>query len=112
MRLRDSRCLCQLVSVSIKNSGFNSYTHQKKLNYATDCTKEIYEVAKTLFNEAWQGEPIRHFGVRVSELCSNEFHQKSLFEDKNNEKNRALDAVKDKKSKIISWSSNTNSLKN
>lgn len=95
MRLRDSKYLCQLVSISIKSNDFHSYSHQRKLNYATDCTNEIYEIVKTLFDEAWQGEPIRHLGVRVSEFCSNEFYQKSLFEDENHEKYRALDATID-----------------
>lgn len=95
MRLRDAKYLCQLVSVSIKNSEFISYSHQKKLYYATDSTNEIFNICKTLFDELWQGESIRHLGVRVSELCSNEFYQKSLFEDEDHEKHRALDAVID-----------------
>lgn len=78
MRLRDLKCLCQLVSVSIKNSDFISYSHQKKLCYTTDCTNEIFEVVKILFDETWKGEPIRHLGVRVSKLCSNEMYQ-NLF---------------------------------
>lgn len=95
MRLRDAKCLCQLVSVSIKNSEFISYSHQKKLHCATDSTDEIFKISKILFDELWQGKPVRHFGVRVSELCSNEFYQKSLFEDENHEKHRTLDAVID-----------------
>lgn len=95
MRLREAKCLCQLVSVNIKNSDFISYSHQRKLQYVTDSTDEIFNICKSLFDELWQGEPIRNFGVRVSELCSNEFYQKSLFEDENHEKHRALDSTID-----------------
>jgi DNA polymerase-4 len=95
MRLRNAKSLCQLVSVSIKNSDFRSYSHQKKFFSATDCTNEIFNASKILFNEAWKGEPIRHLGVRVSELCSNEFYQKTFFDDSNHEKNQALDSTID-----------------
>ncbi|MFZ5968740.1 MAG: DNA polymerase Y family protein [Bacillota bacterium] len=95
MRLRDAQCSCRLVSVSIKNSELKSHSHQHKFFSPTDSTNEIYRVAKKLFNESWKGDPIRHLGVRVSELCSNEFHQKSFFDDLYQERNKALDTAID-----------------
>ena len=95
MRLRDALCCCRLVAVSIKNSSFKSYSHQKKLFSPIDTTNELYPIVWDLFDEAWQGEPIRNLGVRVSELCSNEFYQKSLFDHEKKERYRALDTAID-----------------
>lgn len=95
MRLRDSGNCCSLVSVHFKTDDFYSCGRQRKLYYYTDCTKKIAEVACELFDELWKGESLRHIGVRVSELCTNEFCQITLFEEKDNEKNRALDAAID-----------------
>lgn len=95
MRLRDTKNCCGLVAVSIRTNEFRNYSRQKKLYYYTDSTKAIWEEICILFDEVWKGEPIRHLGVRVSELCSNEFFQTSFFEDKNTEKYRALDRAVD-----------------
>ena len=93
-RLRHSKFCAQLVSVSIKTSEFSSYSHQRKLYTPTDCTMSIYETACMLFDEAWKGEKIRHLGIRVSELCSNDFVQLSLLE-KDWEKQSSLDKTLD-----------------
>lgn len=95
MRLRNMNSLCKVVSVKIKTSDFKKYSHQRKLFSATDSTRDIYEVIKELFEEAWQNEPIRHLGVRVSEICSNEFYQTSIFDGNHLEKRRALDSTID-----------------
>ena len=95
MRLRDSGNCCSLISVYIKTSEFFSCGRQHKIHYYTDCTKKIAEVAYELFDELWKGEELRHIGVRVSELCTNEFMQTTLFEEKENEKNRAIDRAID-----------------
>lgn len=91
MRVRKANMATQLISVSIKNSDFYSASHQRKLAYTTDSTNNIYLSVKELFNELWNGEPIRKLGVRVSELTSNDFIQTSLFDNKNSYKYKALD---------------------
>jgi DNA polymerase-4 len=95
MRLRHTENVCGLVAISLRDTELRSYSHQRKLFSPTDCTKEIFEIVKELFDEAWRGEPIRNFGVRVSELFSNEFQQRSLFDDIDRERNKALDDVID-----------------
>lgn len=95
MRLRNSQNCCGLVSVSIRTSDFISYSKQKKLDYYTDCTCNIDKSICDLFDGMWKGEPIRHLGVSVSELCTNEFCQITLFEDVNIEKNKSLDKTVD-----------------
>ncbi|XCH82773.1 MAG: hypothetical protein WHF41_02285 [Dehalobacter restrictus] len=47
-----------------------------------------------LFDELWQGQPIRHLGVRVSKLSTNDFVQLSLFQ-KAVEKQSSLDRIVD-----------------
>jgi len=96
MRLRNSGNCARLVSVSIKTNEFAHYSHEHKFDTPTDSTKQIYEHAKTLFDEVWKGEHIRHLGVRVSELCNNDFIQLSLFDKGDNERQRALDKIIDK----------------
>ncbi|AUS96718.1 DNA polymerase IV [Clostridium thermosuccinogenes] len=94
MRLRHGNFCCRLVQVSIKTNELKSYSHQRKFFVPTDCTNAIYEEACRLFDEAWKGEPIRNLGVRVSELCGNDFVQLSMLE-KDYEKQRKIDKAID-----------------
>lgn len=93
-RLRQAGYCTKLVSVSLRTNEFYDCSHQRKIFSAIDCTNTIYEVACELFDELWKGEPVRHLGVRVSELCQNDFHQMTLFE-KDYEKQRAVDRAVD-----------------
>jgi DNA polymerase-4 len=94
MRLRQDSFCAGLISVSLKTNEFIYFSHQKKLHLPTDCTTVIHQTACTLFDELWQAEPVRHLGLRVSELCSSDFYQPSLFEQ-NAEKQRRLDKAID-----------------
>lgn len=95
MRLRNGENCCGLVAVHIRSSGFANYSRQRKLGYFTDSTRKIWEESCRLFDEVWKGEAIRHLGIRVSELRSNEFYQVSIFEDRDIEKYRVLDRTMD-----------------
>lgn len=92
MRLRDAQMLAGLVSISIKSNEFVALSHQMQLPEATAITHKIYQATCGLFDEAWSKEPIRHLGVRVSALVSNENTQLSLFDFEKHEKLSALDA--------------------
>lgn len=94
MRLRQAGFCARLAAVSIKTNEFMHYSHQKKFYTPTDNTTAIYETVCRLFDEVWKGEPIRHLGVRVSELCGNDFVQLSLLEV-HNEKKKMLDETID-----------------
>jgi DNA polymerase-4 len=96
MRLRSSQNYCRLISISLRNKNFESYSRQRKLFTATDSTRIISRTACELFDEVWKGEPIRNFGVSVGALCSNEFFQYSVFDEQDIEKQRNLDSVLDK----------------
>ncbi|WP_054877258.1 DNA polymerase Y family protein [Oxobacter pfennigii] len=96
MRLRHQESCCNLVAISIKSHDFISYSRQRKLYYPIDSTAKIWRVAAALFDEVWKGEPVRNLGVRASELCTNEFIQTTMFDDKDIEKTRDLDNTIDK----------------
>lgn len=93
-RLRQAEVLGRLISISFRTNKFYSYSHQRKFWNPTDCTHEIWEIACELFDELWKGEPIRHVGLRVTELCQNDFFQYSLF-TKNYDKQRKIDRTVD-----------------
>ncbi|AGA68450.1 nucleotidyltransferase/DNA polymerase involved in DNA repair [Desulfitobacterium dichloroeliminans LMG P-21439] len=93
-RLRHDQYFAQLVAVSFRTHEFLSYSHQRKISHPTDCTNEIWEIACELFDELWKGQPLRHMGVRVSELCHNDFLQLSFFE-RDYEKDRKIDQTID-----------------
>lgn len=95
MRLRDAKKCAGVISVSIKNKSLISYSHQRKMNIPIDVTNTLYKNACGLFDELWHGEPIRYMGVRVSQLCSNDFYQLSFFQP-DNEKQQKLDRAVDK----------------
>ena len=93
-RLRQANVLSRLVSISFRTNEFYGCSHQRKLYSATDCTDQIWEIACELFDELWNGQPLRHMGLRVSELCQNDFFQTSLF-GKNYDKRRKVDCAVD-----------------
>lgn len=95
MRLRQAGYCARLVSVSIKTTEFICASHQYKFSMPTDCTQYIYEIACRLFDKLWRGQPIRHLGVRVSELCDNDYVQLTIFEPYDGKKHR-LDIAIDK----------------
>jgi len=95
MRLRDKNKLCSLISITIKNNEFISYSHQRKLYYSTDLTNDIFNEVKTLFDNSWKSEPIRHLGIKVSNLKNSYEKQLSIWDSKNEDKLRKLDQTVD-----------------
>ena len=69
-RLRKHQLLTHTVGVQIKNKDFKMYSHQKSLSTDTDSTKIIYETAKQILKEMFQGEPIRLIGIKVDKLTT------------------------------------------
>ncbi|WP_252224886.1 DNA polymerase IV [Clostridium sp. ZBS2] len=94
-RLRESKNLCSIITVSIKTNNFILYSHQKVLSNYTDNTMEIFKGIKKAFYECYKGEKIRLLGVRLTKLCDNKYYQPSLFDFKNNEKQKSLDITMD-----------------
>ena len=95
-RLRHHELLANVVNVQIKTNEFKVLSHQRKLDFPTDSTKIIQEMAKKLLKEIYNNFPIRLIGVRVDQLVEKEQMQISLFENTENEKQKKIDSVVDK----------------
>ena len=80
-RLRKENQLAGMISCEIKYNTFQSVSHQTTLFSPTNSTTLIYETACRLFNELWNGTPIRLLGIRTSKLCDpSEPVQLNLFD--------------------------------
>lgn len=80
-RLRENGFKCRMVEISVRDNGLFSFTRQRKIDHATNVTREIAEEAYRLFKENynWQ-KPIRSVGVRGADLVNdNYWEQLDLF---------------------------------
>lgn len=94
-RLRKASFLAGMVSVEIKYSTFETVSHQKQLITPSNTTDVIYQAACQLFDELWNGNPIRLLGIRTSKLTSDGMVQMNLFDMEKNDKLRKLDKALD-----------------
>lgn len=78
-RLRKANKYCQVISITIKNSEFNSYSKQRKIEKATDSTDTIIQMVKELLDEIWRAEPVRLLGVGLASLTDEPLEQLDLF---------------------------------
>lgn len=105
--LRSQNKYAHVISVTLKDQFFHSYSHQRRIVNATNSTLEITKIASQLFAEMWNEEPIRLVGISLNSLCSTVNHQVSLFEsmeskDQNSALDKTVDHLKDKYgSKVI-----------
>lgn len=96
-RLRKDGRKAEMISVEIKDFQLHVVSHQKTLGFATNITSEIHQAACQLFDELWDGKPIRLLGIHTSRLCGqDEARQMSLFDRGDYEKQEKLDAAIDK----------------
>lgn len=93
-RLRAGGWCAGLVAVSIRDTDFKSISRQRTLPCFTDNTTAIYEEARILFRELWDGKPLRHMGIRTSHLAPADGMQYSLF-DQDTGRKQALDKTID-----------------
>ncbi|MHB8128462.1 MAG: DNA polymerase Y family protein [Mobilitalea sp.] len=96
-RLRADSVMATVVAVSIVNSEFHHGSHQMTLLSATNTTNEIHKAACRLFDELWDGSPIRNLGIHTSKVVNgSSLRQINLFDMNRYEKLSKLDAVVDK----------------
>jgi DNA polymerase-4 len=95
IRMRRKGALGQVVTVSIKNFHLERISHQRRMPHPTQSTRALFEVVEALFDEAWTGTPIRHLGVRVSDLTDQTFDQLSLFDRYDRERDAVLEETMD-----------------
>lgn len=80
-RLRKAGQFAGMISVEIKYNDFQSVSHQSSLTEPSNISQIIYQTSCRLFDELWNGSPIRLLGIRSSKLVdSSEPAQLSLFD--------------------------------
>lgn len=95
-RLRKDQVKVGVVSVSIKYYDLSCESHQMVLKQDTDITNEIYTASRQLFDELWNGTPIRHLGIHTSRVSeADNTRQLSLFDKVDYEKLAKLDQAVD-----------------
>ena len=96
--------MAYMVSVEVKYNTFVKNSHQTTLMAPTNTSDTIYQTACRLFNELWDGTPVRLLGIRTSKLVTtNEPVQLSLMDYMSettasairSEKSQKLDAALD-----------------
>ena len=80
-RLKKHGVLAKQVIVEIKYATFQTTSHQMILENPVSDKNEIYHAAVRLFDNLWDGSPIRLLGVRTGKLQKEgEHYQLSLFD--------------------------------
>lgn len=99
-RLRKDATKADTVTVQIKYSDLTKASHQCGLPAATNISSEIYRYVCKLFDEKWDGTPIRLLGVSTKVASEDSGRQMSLFDntdyDKLEKLDKAMDHIKDK----------------
>lgn len=99
-RMRRDHVQALVLSVELKDSNFVVRRHQRTLLSPTDVTDECYAVACELFDELWDGSPIRLIGVTANKVEDAGNRQLNLFDmhshDKKHNLDTALDSIREK----------------
>lgn len=95
-RLRKDGVKAEIVAVGIKSYDFAYASHQEILKNATNITVEIHRAACKLFDELWNGRPIRHLGIHTSRIKDRRSpRQYDLFDNTDYEKLEYMDQAVD-----------------
>lgn len=94
-RLRQDNVQATVFCVEIKDNNFVVHRHQRTLLSPTDVTDECYQVACELFDELWDGSPIRLIGVAANKVTEGGMRQLNLFDLDSHDKLKSLDAALD-----------------
>ncbi len=101
-RLRADGARAQVVDVTIRDTELKFINHQMHLPHPTCITEEIYRHACSLFDELWDGRPIRHLGIHTSHVIYREEERQLGLEDdliqeqRQERMDRTVDAIRGK----------------
>ncbi len=95
--LRKEKKYARVVAIIIRDSKFKTKSHQIKLKNATNISSEINRIAKKLFDDFWDGNPVRLIGVKLDSLVDKVNYQTSLFEsiEKIDDKTKLTEIIDD-----------------
>ncbi len=94
-RIRADNAYISTVSVSITDHEFHNSSRQRTLTSTTNATETIYRTACTLFDQLWDGTPIRLLGVHTGHATDTAYEQYNLFDLHRSEKLSKLNAAVD-----------------
>lgn len=95
-RLRKDDKKAELVTVGMKDWEFRYISHQQVLREATDITNEIHRESCRLFDEIWDGTPIRHLGIYAGRVKDqDDIRQLDMFPAMDYGRQRVLDHTVD-----------------
>lgn len=95
LRIRKQNKYANVIVVILKDNTFKKYSHQKRLETATNDSTEIYENAKKILKEIYKEEKIRLIGLRLDNLTEKKIKQVSIF-DKNEEETEEINEIIDR----------------
>ena len=80
MRLRQDGVCGGCVTVHLRTSEFQNFSHQARIHGATNNTEELFQTVCRVFDEMWDGiTPLRQLGVQVTLLATEPYRQYDLF---------------------------------
>ena len=95
-RLKDIDCMANCITISLKNSNFESLSKQTTLDYSTDISKDIFKVALQLCRQSTNfSSSIRAVGVKCSKLINTNNYQQTCLFSEYNDKDKKLDVAID-----------------
>lgn len=94
-RLRKDGVEATVLSVEIKDCNFVVKRHQRTLLSSTNVTNECFCTACELFDELWDGSPIRLIGVSANKVTDGVERQLNLFDMGSHDKLKNLDTALD-----------------
>ncbi len=95
-RLRSDNVQIEVVAVGIRYADLSYMSHQRRLTTSTNLTAELYNHACELFEELWNGAPVRHLGIHTTRVQDSDFNrQLTLFDTTDYEKLARMDQTVD-----------------
>lgn len=95
-RLREANSQAEVIAVGIKYDDLSYAGHQTRINEPTSITNEIHQYSCQLFDQLWDGRPIRHLGIHTSRLRDYvDMRQINMFDHTDYEKWERLDRTID-----------------
>ena len=96
MRLRRDGQAGSCITIQLRTSDFETWSHQTRLASATNVTGELYQAACALLDQAWDRKtPLRQLGVSVTQLGDGTLRQYSLFDAADYARQEKLDTAVD-----------------
>ena len=96
MRLREAGVRAEVIAVGIRYFDLSYASHQMTLENATNTTMELHRYACRLFDDLWDGTPIRHLGIHTGRIRDGFYmRQMDMFDDTDYERLEKLDNTVD-----------------